>query len=74
MAKARNKAVDVCDTPGCDQPIKNKKRELCSRCDGNRHYWKRKLKLNRKAVVERRARLKFLDSRMDWLFNERRGE
>jgi hypothetical protein len=72
MARGRNR--DLCDTPGCGQPITNRKRELCSRCDGNRHYWLRKQSNNPKAVVERKARLGFLTNRLSWLFDERGGE
>lgn len=78
---ARRKAI-LCDTPHCGRVLDgsegyakgNLLRGLCSRCDGNRHYWRKKIKKNKKAVLERKVRLNFLHDRLSWLFDERGGE
>lgn len=69
------KKQDVCDVPGCGRDIDNHLRGLCSRCDGNRHYWRRKKKeRGRGAVQTRLKKLAFWSGRLNWLFETRKGE
>ena len=68
------KKADVCDVPGCGRPVTNKSRGLCSRCDANRHYWRRKRKENKQAVALRMRKLSFWNDRLNWLFEKRHGE
>ena len=79
MARRRN----LCDTPRCGRQIVpdhtdygkgNQMRGLCGRCDSSRHYWRKKRKINSRAVLERQKRLAFWSDRLSWLFETRKGE
>ncbi len=65
---------ELCDVPGCGRGIDNHLRQLCSRCDSNRHYWRKKRRHNTRAVQLRLAKLKFWNDRLGWLFETRKGE
>ena len=69
------KKNSMCDVPGCGRGVDNYLRRLCSRCDGNRHYWRRmKRERGRNAVALRVRKLQFWNDRLNWLFETRKGE
>lgn len=80
---AESAADEICDVIGCgrlvhgkidEYPKGNLMRGLCSRCDASRHYWRRKKRDDQRAVFKRRQRLRFLEDRLEWLFDKRKGE
>jgi hypothetical protein len=79
MAKIKNR----CDVPSCGRdiipedgayPRGNQTRSLCSRCNANRYYWRKKRKADPRAVLKRKQTMAWWTSRLDWLFETRHGE
>jgi hypothetical protein len=79
VARRSNK----CDVPHCgrsiipengEYPQGNISRQLCSRCNASRYYWRKRQSEDAASIKLRRKRLAFFGDRLGWLFDTRGGE
>lgn len=61
---------DICEVPGCTNDVKNKKWQRCGACMSAVYYWEKRERLEQGSLIARQAKLKFWNSRLDWLFED----